>query len=81
MKINSQPETKFDRSGEEVPAAPVRDPNVVKDAGSTEMIEDEIIEKHVDDQLGRGRPARWQYMPLQPFSGKQSPLIAPRKWR
>ncbi|KAL8290108.1 hypothetical protein RQP46_003047 [Phenoliferia psychrophenolica] len=68
------PETKFDRN-DGVPAAPVRDPNVVKDAGSKEHIEDEIIEKHVDDQLGRGRPAAWQYNPLQKFSGSKASLL------
>ncbi|KAK4701037.1 hypothetical protein P7C70_g5200, partial [Phenoliferia sp. Uapishka_3] len=74
LMLVALPETKYNRA-DDIPAAPVFDPTVVKDAGKAEQYEDQVIEKHVDDQLGRGRPSGWQYNPLQPYTGSKASLL------
>lgn len=61
------PETKFERE-ESVEATTVH-------VSSDKESEEAIGIKHVDDQLGRGKPNRAQFNPLQPFTGSMSSFL------
>lgn len=60
------PETKFERAE----AIEVEAPGT-GEKGSEEF----VAIKHVDEQLGMGKPNKAQYNPLQPFSGSVSSLL------
>lgn len=60
------PETKFERAE----AIEVEAPGT-GEKGSEEF----VAIKHVDEQLGMGKPNKAQFNPLQPFSGSVSSLL------
>ena len=60
------PETKFSRV--DVPESEIEDDKVTNEHA-------DVVERHVDTHLGKGKPSRQQFMPWQPFSGSLKSLM------
>lgn len=69
------PETKWNRDDQMIPVAPAGVDPLTKDPSSEEKFEDVIVEKHIDDKLGKGRPNKKQMSPIPSFSGSKKSFL------